>query len=341
MRSRVFVFVIIVIILGIYTPPAMAAPPSDGRIHVVQAGETLNSIARMYGLSIESIAAANGLANPNFIYSGQHLAIPGGSDGPPANPVGGYTAHVVQPGETLSFIASYYGTTVYALIEANDIYNPDQIYVGQRLTIPGQTGSQPPATNAPAKSRHVVQAGDTLWGVAYRYNVPVWALAQVNGLSTNSFLYVGQVLKIPGEGTGGTGGPVTNTPASNSGKRIVMDISEQHLYAYDGDRLVFSFVASSGLPGMDTARGEFEVLTKIPNAYASIWDLQMPYWLGIYRVGNLENGIHALPILSNGQTLWENVLGSPASFGCIILRTEDARSLYNWAEIGTPVSVRN
>jgi lipoprotein-anchoring transpeptidase ErfK/SrfK len=54
----------------------------------------------------------------------------------------------------------------------------------------------------------------------------------------------------------------------------------------------------------------------------------------------LENGIHALPILSNGQTLWGGYLGTPASFGCIILSTENARTLYYWADIGTPVVIQ-
>ena len=65
----------------------------------------------------------------------------------------------------------------------------------------------------------------------------------------------------------------------------------------------------------------------------------MPYWLGIYWVGTIENGIHALPINANGTTLWAGVLGSPASFGCIILSTQNARTLYYWADIGTPVWV--
>ena len=67
---------------------------------------------------------------------------------------------------------------------------------------------------------------------------------------------------------------------------------------------------------------------------------QMPYFMGIYWAGSLENGIHALPILSNGQTLWAGYLGTPVSFGCIILSTENARTLYYWTEVGTPVVVQ-
>ncbi|MBM3152973.1 MAG: L,D-transpeptidase, partial [Chloroflexi bacterium] len=51
-------------------------------------------------------------------------------------------------------------------------------------------------------------------------------------------------------------------------------------------------------------------------------------------------GIHALPILSNGVTLWAGYLGAPVSYGCIVLDTNAAQSLYDWAEVGMPVDIR-
>ncbi len=120
-------------------------------------------------------------------------------------------------------------------------------------------------------------------------------------------------------------------------KLIEVDISEQRMYVWEGDRLLYKWVCSTGEPGRDTAIGRFQVLDKLPEAWSSTWNLRMPYWLGIYYVGSLENGIHALPILPNGQTLWAGYLGSRVSFGCIILGTDNARTLYHWADIGTPV----
>lgn len=135
--------------------------------------------------------------------------------------------------------------------------------------------------------------------------------------------------------------PPTPTPRPIPNKRIEVDISEQHFYAYEGDTLVYSFVCSTGEPGRDTAPGSYRVLDKIPMAYASTWNLKMPYWLGIYWAGTLENGIHALPILPSGQKLWDGYLGQRVSYGCVILSTEAARTIYDWAEIGTPVIIRN
>jgi tetratricopeptide (TPR) repeat protein len=122
-------------------------------------------------------------------------------------------------------------------------------------------------------------------------------------------------------------------------KRIEIDISEQHFYGWLGDTLVYSFPTSTGIPGRDTATGHFEVLDKIPMAYSSIWRLKMPYWLGIYYVGNIENGIHALPIRPDGTVMWGGLLGQKASYGCVILSTEAARIIYDWAEIGTSVDI--
>jgi tetratricopeptide (TPR) repeat protein len=122
-------------------------------------------------------------------------------------------------------------------------------------------------------------------------------------------------------------------------KRIEIDISRQWFYAWEGDNLVYSFVTSTGLPGRDTAIGHYRVLDKIPMAYSSIWRLQMPHWLGIYYVGNIENGIHALPIRPDGSVMWGGLLGQRASYGCVILSTEAARIIYNWADIGTPVDI--
>ena len=133
---------------------------------------------------------------------------------------------------------------------------------------------------------------------------------------------------------------VDQAPVSYGGnKYILVDISEQHMYVYEGDALVYSFVSSTGMNNA-TAVGNFSVLDKIPNAYGSTWDLWMPNWLGIYWAGTLENGIHALPILSNGGQLWAGYLGVPISYGCVVLGVYESQLLYDWAEVGTPVEIQ-
>jgi len=133
--------------------------------------------------------------------------------------------------------------------------------------------------------------------------------------------------------------PAQSVPSYGGSKYILVDISEQHMYVYEGDALIYSFVASTGINNA-TRAGNFAVQSKIPNAYGSTWNIWMPNWLGIYWSHGLENGIHALPILPNGATLWEGYLGRPVSYGCVVLGTYEAQVLYDWAEMGTPVEIQ-
>ena len=127
--------------------------------------------------------------------------------------------------------------------------------------------------------------------------------------------------------------------AYSGSKYILVDISEQHMYVYEADALIYSFVVSTGINNA-TRAGIFQVQSKYPNAYGATWNIWMPSWLGIYYSGGLENGIHALPILPNGATLWAGFLGRPISYGCVVLGSYEAQLLYDWAELGTPVEIR-
>jgi LysM repeat protein len=114
--------------------------------YTVKFGDTLNSISRAYGVSVQALMAANNIYNPNLIYAGQTLCIPGSAPVPPPPPCGTY--YTVQWGDTLSKIAARYGTTVQAIMYANNITNPNYIYAGMILYIP--CGSKPPGTPPPA-----------------------------------------------------------------------------------------------------------------------------------------------------------------------------------------------
>ncbi len=306
-------------------------------VHQVGWGETLFSLAQHYGTTVEAICQANNLADPGSIYAGQRLVVP--TSHVVAAPVGVETMHTVQAGENLYRLALKYGVTVSALVEINGLYNPDQVRAGQQLTIPGSAGS-PAVSYQPRHSSttHTVQRGETLAAIALRYSVPLWTVIQANNVNNPAFIVPGQTLVIPNPGS--LAPPSPGGPPTSGSKRIIVDLSDQRMTTYQGASQVHAFVVSTGMPGANTAPGTYKVLDKYPNAYAYTWNLQMPYWLGIYWAGSLENGIHALPILPNGQRLWEGYLGTPVSYGCVILGTQDARTLYNWAEVGTPVIIQ-
>ncbi len=191
----------------------MAAPGLQGgpQIHYVGFGDSLLGIAARYGVSAEAIMQVNGLTNPDMIYVGQPLRIPGpgtygqppGYPGLPGGGCGNY--HVVRPGETLSGVAWQYGVPLDALLTNNQLYNRDMVYVGQQLCVSsgGPVYRPQPATfqsytPAPEAYYHQVVAGETLSGIAYRYGVDHVSIMRANGLNYDGFIWVGQRLVIPG-----------------------------------------------------------------------------------------------------------------------------------------------
>ena len=111
-------------------PPVPPAVPVAGR-YQVRWGDSMSRIAARFGTTVSVLARANGISNPDRIYAGQWLLIPGAVPVQPTPRV-----HVVSRGETLSAIAVRYRATVSALVRANGIWNPNLIYLGQRLVIP-------------------------------------------------------------------------------------------------------------------------------------------------------------------------------------------------------------
>ncbi len=140
-RLVVSLFVLAVLLMGAI-PAAAAPPPQTGDVYVVQAGDTLSSLAARVGLKLSDIAAANNLSNTNLIFVGQRLILPAGQ--PPATPAAGpsaSTAYVVQAGDTLFSIATRFGVKMADIVLANSIQDADYIYVGQRLLIPNPVPS--------------------------------------------------------------------------------------------------------------------------------------------------------------------------------------------------------
>lgn len=134
-------------VLGLALLPAQSLQAADCQAqHTVKAGETLAKIAQQYPVTWTQIAQANNLANANYIYAGQVLCIPAATTTPPATCV---TQHVVKYGETLHRIALAYGLSWPVVAQANNLPNPNTIYVGQRLCIPSSNTPQPPPPPPP------------------------------------------------------------------------------------------------------------------------------------------------------------------------------------------------
>src|SRR4051812_5403854 len=129
-------------------PPVNLSGSGGTQTYTVRSGDTLSGIAARYGTSVAALASRNGISNPNMIYVGQRLVVGGsapspGATTPTAPPASGSSTYSVRPGDTLSGIASRYGTTVSTLASLNGISNPNLIYVGQTLRLPGGSGPAP------------------------------------------------------------------------------------------------------------------------------------------------------------------------------------------------------
>jgi LysM repeat protein len=180
---------------------------------------------------------------------------------------------------------------------------------------------------------YTVQAGDSLSGIAAAFGMTPWHVMHANPDVDPDWLQIGQQLTIPSQDELTPYLPIP-------GKRVVVSIADQRMRAYKDGELVYDWPISTGMAESPTHTGVFQVLSKEENAYASLWDLWMPHFIAIYEAGpGFHNGFHGLPTLSSGRRLWEGLLGSPASYGCIILGLEEAETLYEWAEVGVVVVV--
>ncbi len=126
---------------------------------------------------------------------------------------------------------------------------------------------------------------------------------------------------------------------ATTSKKIIVDRSEQKLYAYDGEVPFMEIAISTGLELSPTPRGTFTIFKKTPSRYmqgplpgfTDVYDLPgVPWNLYFTHEGAVIHGAY-----------WHTSFGSRYSHGCVNLSPEHARELYNWAELGTAVIVRD
>jgi lipoprotein-anchoring transpeptidase ErfK/SrfK len=133
--------------------------------------------------------------------------------------------------------------------------------------------------------------------------------------------------------TSESGAPAPSAPgyASGNGERwIDVDLTNQSVYAYEGDTVVNSFIVSTGTWLTPTVTGQYKVYVKYRSASMSgpgYYLPAVPYIMYFYK----SYGLHG--------TYWHNNFGTPMSHGCVNLRTDDAAWLYDWASVGTVVNV--
>jgi len=184
------------------------------------------------------------------------------------------------------------------------------------------------------ESNYNVQSGDMLTEIAYYARMPYWKIIEAKPDIDPENLLTGQTLIIPSRNE------MLPLPVVLN-KRIVINITHQRMWTYENGQMLKEYIISTGVDESPTIPGVFQVQTHELEAYASVWDLYMPHFIGIYQGWpGFWNGLHGLPTLSSGVRLWESVLGRKASFGCIILDLASAETVYNWAENGVVVEIQ-
>jgi lipoprotein-anchoring transpeptidase ErfK/SrfK len=180
---------------------------------------------------------------------------------------------------------------------------------------------------------HTVQSGESITSIAYDYGIPYPYIQQANP-NVNT-LNAGQSLVIPSRDVFLEFDPVPD-------KRIVVSISGNWTRVYENGALKWDWVSSTGINSSPTWPGVYQIISHEPDAYAANWNLNMPWFMGVYKPvpgSEFTNGFHGFPTRGGGQILWENSLGTKVTYGCILLSNTNARALYDWAENGVVVEI--
>lgn len=171
----------------VQTAPAPSAPVqvNNGSTYTVVSGDNLSAIGGKLGIAWQNIAALNGIGAPYTIYPGQVLHLTASAAPAPAS-----NEYTVVSGDNLSGIAARYGTNYQTLQALNGLPDPNKIYPGQVLKVPGG------GVAAPAAQTYTVASGDNLSSIAAKFGTSWQHLQQVNGIPNPDKIYPGQVLKV-------------------------------------------------------------------------------------------------------------------------------------------------
>jgi len=174
--------------------PGAAPPqcPPGSTTYVIRAGDTLFSIAQRFNTTVDRLLQLNPGIDPNNLRVGQIICVP--TTAPPTCPPGS-TTYTIRAGDTLFSIAQRFNTTVDRLLQLNPGIDPNNLQVGQVICVP--TTVPPPGQCPAGSTTYTIRAGDTLFGIAQRFNTTVARLLELNpGIDPNN-LQVGQVICVP------------------------------------------------------------------------------------------------------------------------------------------------
>lgn len=155
------------------------------------------------------------------------------------------------------------------------------------------------------------------------FSVPIALIAIENDITDPNLIIVGQTLRIPDPNS-------TPSIISKTEKQILVILSEQKAYAYENGEIQKEFLVSTGVAKHPTIQGNFKIYIKLESTRmkGDDYDLANVPWTMYFFEGY---GLHG--------TYWHSNFGNPMSHGCVNMKTDEAKWLYDWAPLGTPVIV--
>ena len=284
------------------------APTPKATTHTVQAGETLFRIAKRYGVSLDALIRANGIADVTRIHSGLVLRLNDLANSAPQ--AASQPAPSSQPA-------------------------------------PAQAAAQPPAP-APVhhgdRERYIVRRGDFLTQLGIDLNTSWIALARLNQIADPNRLNVGSTLLIPKREDVELYDPkyaawkyfdmIAHQPGPRVGvgREIVIVLGTQSAYAYENGVLQKAARVSAGKRATPTIKGDHKIWLKRRSQTMSGPG---------YSLDNVEWVMYFYKDYAIHGAWWHMNFGTPMSRGCVNLTNEDAQWFFNFASIGTPVYVRS
>lgn len=159
------------------------AANADSTTHKVKQNETVDSIAKKYGVSVDAIESANNIdKNSHLIYVDQTLNIPSASK--TASSKGSEKVYVVKAGDSLSKIAEENNMTLAELLQLNNLSEESVILVGQELKLSSDAVVTNPVSDN-TQSNYTVQSGDSLYTISQQFDVPVEQIRDNNNVATS------------------------------------------------------------------------------------------------------------------------------------------------------------